>query len=216
MKYYYFLLIFKIRGIVRKIISFFLSNAPLRLQGMQIGRSTYLPPRRYISWPHKIRLGNLCQVNSGFVVREYSAGTGKELSVDIADNNYIDHDVKIILGSASARLIVGSDNFIGAGTLLCPRLEIVIESNCQLAAGCALFDFNHGTDVGKGPMARQECEEEAIRLENDVWLGTGVTVLKGVKIGRGAVVGSGSVVTKSIPQYEIWAGVPARKIGSRI
>jgi len=34
-------------------------------------------------------------------------------------------------------------------------------------------------------------------------------------IGDGAVIGAGSVVTKSIPTMEIWAGVPARKIGSR-
>jgi acetyltransferase-like isoleucine patch superfamily enzyme len=35
-------------------------------------------------------------------------------------------------------------------------------------------------------------------------------------IGDGVVVGAGAVVTKSIPDYEIWVGVPARKIGERI
>ena len=40
-------------------------------------------------------------------------------------------------------------------------------------------------------------------------------VLKDVTIGLGAVVGAGAVVTKSVPAYEIWAGVPARKIGQR-
>jgi acetyltransferase-like isoleucine patch superfamily enzyme len=29
------------------------------------------------------------------------------------------------------------------------------------------------------------------------------------------VVGAGAVITKDIPPYEIWAGVPARKIISR-
>jgi acetyltransferase-like isoleucine patch superfamily enzyme len=46
-------------------------------------------------------------------------------------------------------------------------------------------------------------------------LGCNVAVLKGVAIGSSPVVGAGAVVTKSIPAGEIWAGVPARKMGER-
>jgi acetyltransferase-like isoleucine patch superfamily enzyme len=52
-------------------------------------------------------------------------------------------------------------------------------------------------------------------LEDDVWLGAGVVVTPGVTIARGAVVGANAVVTKDVPEYEIWAGVPARRIGER-
>ena len=54
-----------------------------------------------------------------------------------------------------------------------------------------------------------------IVLENNVWLGVNAVVLKGVTIGSGAIVGAGAVVTKSVPAGEIWAGIPARKIGER-
>jgi acetyltransferase-like isoleucine patch superfamily enzyme len=40
-------------------------------------------------------------------------------------------------------------------------------------------------------------------------------VLKGIEIGDGAIVAAGAVVTKSILPREIWAGIPARKIGQR-
>jgi acetyltransferase-like isoleucine patch superfamily enzyme len=49
-------------------------------------------------------------------------------------------------------------------------------------------------------------------IEENVWIGAGVTVLPGCAIGKNSVVGAGSVVTKSIPANEVWAGIPARKI----
>ena len=51
-----------------------------------------------------------------------------------------------------------------------------------------------------------------IILEDDVWLGSNVTILPGVIIGKCSVIGSGAVVTKSIPPYSVVAGVPAKII----
>ncbi len=45
-----------------------------------------------------------------------------------------------------------------------------------------------------------------IIVEDDVWIGFGVTILSGVTLGRGCVVGAGSVVAKDIPPYAIYAG----------
>ena len=41
------------------------------------------------------------------------------------------------------------------------------------------------------------------------------TICPGVTIGDGAVVAAGAVVTKDVPPWEVWGGVPARKIGAR-
>ena len=54
-----------------------------------------------------------------------------------------------------------------------------------------------------------------IIIGNDVWIAAGVQVLRGVNVGDGAVLGGGTIVTKDVPPYEIWAGVPAKKIGQR-
>ena len=49
-------------------------------------------------------------------------------------------------------------------------------------------------------------------IHDDVWIGEMVSVLPGVEIGRGAIIGANSVVTKSVPEYSIVAGNPAKII----
>lgn len=58
-------------------------------------------------------------------------------------------------------------------------------------------------------------ELKKTQLEDDVWVGNGAMILAGVRIGRGAIVAARAVVTKDVPAYEIWGGVPAKKIGER-
>lgn len=53
---------------------------------------------------------------------------------------------------------------------------------------------------------------EAVEIEEDVFIGDRVVVLKGVRIGAHTVIGAGSVVTSSIPAGVIAAGNPARVI----
>lgn len=52
-------------------------------------------------------------------------------------------------------------------------------------------------------------------IEDDVWIGTNSVIRRGVKIGKGAIVGAGAVVTRDIPPYQVWGGVPAKFIKSR-
>jgi acetyltransferase-like isoleucine patch superfamily enzyme len=66
------------------------------------------------------------------------------------------------------------------------------------------------------PMSHQSLHSKGpIIVEDDVWLGVGVTVLSGVRIGKGSVVGAGAVVTHDVPEGAIVAGVPARVIKMR-
>lgn len=59
-----------------------------------------------------------------------------------------------------------------------------------------------GTKVGK------------VTIGNNVFIGTGSTILCDIKIGNNVIVGAGSVVTKDLPDNGVYAGMPARRICS--
>lgn len=61
----------------------------------------------------------------------------------------------------------------------------------------------------------EEAYSKPVSIGNDVWVAANAMILRGVTVGDGAVVGGGGIVKKDIAPYEIWAGVPAKKIGQR-
>ncbi|WP_444655343.1 acyltransferase [Citrobacter portucalensis] len=52
-------------------------------------------------------------------------------------------------------------------------------------------------------------------IGSDVWIGHGVSIMRGVSIGNGSIIAANSVVTRCVPRYEIWGGIPAKKIKDR-
>ena len=54
-----------------------------------------------------------------------------------------------------------------------------------------------------------------IIVEDDVWIGFGVTIMSGVRIGKGSVIAAGSVVVKDVAPYSVVGGAPAKFIKYR-
>jgi acetyltransferase-like isoleucine patch superfamily enzyme len=51
-----------------------------------------------------------------------------------------------------------------------------------------------------------------VKICDRVWIGFGVTILKGIIVGEGAILAAGTVVTRDVPPYCIVGGNPARVI----
>ncbi len=105
---------------------------------------------------------------------------------------------------------------IGKGTMINPRAvfnasaPITIGERVQIAHAVEFYTADHYPD-SEDFAARYS----PIRVEDNVWIGSRATILRGVTLGEGCIVGVGAVVTKSVEPYTIVGGVPARVIGKR-
>ena len=109
-----------------------------------------------------------------------------------------------------ARLSIGSGTYLNYGVSLSAHREVTIGENCLIGNYAVVMDSDYHDLYDRSRPGRAE----PVVIEDDVWLGLRVTVLKGVRIGRGSVVGAGSVVTDDIPPYSLAFGVPARVVKS--
>jgi acetyltransferase-like isoleucine patch superfamily enzyme len=108
-------------------------------------------------------------------------------------------------------IVIGDYCLISPGVRISAEQSIRIGDNCMFAANVYISDSDwHGIYNRIRPF---RCSKPVV-LENNVWLGEQVIVVKGVTIGENSVIGAGSVVTKNIPANSIAAGNPARVIKS--
>jgi len=114
---------------------------------------------------------------------------------------------------------IGSDVFIGRGAMLSSERRILIGSKVMIGPGVAIMGGDHNFTVTGRYMfdvhEKSETDDQDVVIEDDVWIGARVTILKGVTVGTGSVVAAGSVVTKSVAPYTIVGGVPARFLRDR-
>ncbi len=170
-------------------------RTPLRrlywsMMGARFGASTHLS-RISITWPHQVRVGAHCNIEDG-VAFKYDGFWKPGPSIILGDRVFVGRHCEF---NITERLEIGDD--------------------CLIAAGVRMVDHDHGIELDR-PMNVQACPSAPISVGADAWIGANAVILKGVTVGRGAIIGAGAVVTRSIPDFEIWAGVPARRIGSRL
>lgn len=121
---------------------------------------------------------------------------------------------------------VGDGTSIPKGaTIYCTEAACTIGRKVIFGPHPTIITGDHRTDIigkyiidvtvadkmvdGKNPY------DQPVVIEDDVWAGANVTILKGVTIGRGSVIAAGAVVTKSFPPYSVIGGVPARLLKMR-
>ncbi|RZB29728.1 MAG: hypothetical protein SRB1_02008 [Desulfobacteraceae bacterium Eth-SRB1] len=114
--------------------------------------------------------------------------------------------------SGKPKVLIGENFYLNAGCHLLG--DIRIGDNVMIGPQTIFWGRDHGMKLGI-PMNSQPHSIEKIVIENDVWIGANVTILKNVMIKEGAIVAAGAVVTKNVSSNTIVGGIPAKVIGKR-
>lgn len=160
----------------------------------------------------KILISRLHQIFSKIWVRmlmlSYSAQF-KKVGKDVIFN-----PVTSVFSYKTIRL--GSHVFIGGKAWFSG--EVNIGNYVMFGPSVSILGGNHEYKNIERPMffVKENAGRCApITIEDDVWIGANVTILKGVTIKRGSIVAAGSVVNKDVEAFSIFGGIPAKKIGER-
>jgi acetyltransferase-like isoleucine patch superfamily enzyme len=170
--------------------------------------------RRFF-WNEPLFRSQCESVGSSFRMEElpYLGGRGR---IVIGDRVYLSGRISIGFNNRAAELpelVIGDGTFVGHQCGFNIARSIRVGNHCYLASGLAVADQDgHPIDAAERRAGKPTPPETVapVVIEDDVWIGFHVIVLKGVRIGARSVVAAGSVVTKDVPPDSIVGGNPAR------
>ncbi len=110
----------------------------------------------------------------------------------------------------NAKLIIEQCT-INKNVSICCFKEIKIGKRVTISENVCIRDSDNHEVLRDGYI-----KTAPICIEDDVWIGMNVTILKGVHIGKGSVISAGSVVNRDVPDHCLVGGVPAKVIRTNI
>ena len=126
---------------------------------------------------------------------------------------YIHIGEGVSLGAGTTIFATRAHLYIGKRSFSGPNLTIMTGDHPANIKGKFIAD-NRKVDLEKHGIDITKYDQDVV-IDDDVWMGSNVTILKGVHIGRGAIVAAGSVVTRSLPPYSIGGGNPVKVLKYR-
>jgi acetyltransferase-like isoleucine patch superfamily enzyme len=100
---------------------------------------------------------------------------------------------------------LGHNVFINQNAYLSGFIEI--GNDVLVGPGVFISSGDHQfTTIGEKIRMQGRIENEPVRIDDDVWVGAKVTIMRSVHIYEGAIIGSASIVTKDMPPYCVCVG----------
>ena len=137
---------------------------------------------------------------------------------------FTENNVRILNAELFGTIFFGFSSYINSGLI---RSYCEIGRYCSIGRNVSIGLGNHDANcLSTSPFLFHLASGESLKLAsdspkrrvvigNDVWIGDNVCISSGVTIGHGAVIAAGAVVTKNIPPYAIYGGIPAKQIKMR-
>ena len=110
---------------------------------------------------------------------------------------------------------IGENVSIGQNLHLVSGGKMLIGNNVTISGNVFISNLNHSFDEIDKHALNQKHEIKDVVIGDFSFIGYGACILPGVILGKNVIVGANAVVTKSVPDYSIVAGNPARIRGYR-
>jgi acetyltransferase-like isoleucine patch superfamily enzyme len=112
----------------------------------------------------------------------------------------------------AGKLILRSGAIVSTGCCIIAAGGVIsIGVNSGIGQGTVVVAASHSIGPDKVYLRCEWVEDKTgVTIGSNCWIGAGCILLPGISIGDNSIIGAGSVVSKSVPENEIWAGVPAR------
>lgn len=164
----------------------------------------------------KVEFGTQLQIRGGLFIRGKGKITiGNNVTINSCRSaNPIGGATKTILfAKENGRISIGNNCGLSNSAIVALE-KIQIDDDVFIGGNCKIYDHDFHSLYYQERMkpGNQGVLRKPVHIKKGAFIGAHSIILKGVTIGECSVVGAGSVVTKCIPNYEIWAGNPARFI----
>lgn len=117
--------------------------------------------------------------------------------------------------SPGSNLVIGDDVDLAKDVLISTKGGVSIGDRVLVGYGTKILSTNHKIPPVPNQIFGSGHNQSPVIIEQDVWIGANCIILPGVTIGTGSIIAAGSVVTKSVPEYTIYGGIPAKLIKVR-
>lgn len=169
------------------------------------------------NWQHIIRFK---KIGKNVVIGRRTITNFAGEGIFIGNNVRFGNDLRLSLYSSNSfqkpKIVIKDNVYAGNHISLLTASDIIIEEDVLMASYINILGENHSMDpMSSLTYGKQPLTTAPITIKNGAWIGQNVSILcgtNGITIGEKCIIGAGSVVTKSIPDFSIAVGNPAKVI----
>jgi acetyltransferase-like isoleucine patch superfamily enzyme len=163
-----------------------------------------------LRFANNIKLGHGSYLDQGVYLHACPNG------IEIGENTIIMHGAVLHVYNfrdiPHSKIKIGRDSLVGEYSVIRGQGGVSIGDRVYTSPFTQIIAVNHVFEDPGRPFVDQGITAQGIKIENDVWIGSGAIITDGVCVGKGAVIAAGAVVTQDVPPHTVVGGVPAREL----